>query len=65
MERRGGEINCSYSSDGKTWIPVKQSALSFPQKVGIGVSASNVSPREFVAQFEDFRLESAARKTGE
>jgi len=56
VERRGGEFNCTYSSDGKTWLPVKQLSLSVPAKVNVGISATNAAPRPLSAHFEDFTL---------
>ena len=56
MERHGGEINCTYSSDGKTWLPVRRWAAALPPTVLVGVSASNISPKPFEARFTDFTL---------
>ncbi len=54
MERHGGEINCTYSSDGKTWLPVRRWAAGLPPKVSVGISATNISPKRFEAWFTDF-----------
>ncbi len=56
LERRGGEFTCTYSSDGKTWLPVKKVSLTLPNKLGVGVSATNVAPRPFTPRIEDFTL---------
>lgn len=64
MERKGSDINCSYSADGKTWIPVKNAALGFNNAVGVGVSAGNLAPKSFSARFENFTLDSGGGKTG-
>jgi regulation of enolase protein 1 (concanavalin A-like superfamily) len=64
MERKGSDINCSYSADGKTWIPVKNAALGFNTTVGVGVSAGNLSPKSFSARFDNFTLDAGGGKTG-
>jgi regulation of enolase protein 1 (concanavalin A-like superfamily) len=63
MRRRGGEFSCAYCVDGKTWIDVKSAALAFSTKASVGISASNLSPKEFEARFEDFSVEQAGKKT--
>jgi regulation of enolase protein 1 (concanavalin A-like superfamily) len=62
IERRGSDFACSYNIDGKTWVPLKQSSLRFANKVSVGVSASNLSPKSFSVRFEDFSLEAAGKK---
>jgi regulation of enolase protein 1 (concanavalin A-like superfamily) len=65
MERHGGDINCTYTSDGKTWLVVKKWSVNLPAKVNVGISASNVSPRPFPARFEHFVLNGkSAAKSG-
>jgi regulation of enolase protein 1 (concanavalin A-like superfamily) len=61
MERHGGEINCTYSSDGKTWLPIRRWAAGLPPTVLVGVSASNISPKPFEARFTDFSLKYASK----
>jgi regulation of enolase protein 1 (concanavalin A-like superfamily) len=61
MERHGGEINCTYSSDGKTWLPVRRWAAGLPPTVLVGVSATNISPKPFEARFNDFSLKHAGK----
>jgi regulation of enolase protein 1 (concanavalin A-like superfamily) len=56
MERRGGQIVCNYSPDGKTWIRVKEWSVNYPARVNIGISASNASQKPFDAKFEDFKV---------
>jgi regulation of enolase protein 1 (concanavalin A-like superfamily) len=56
LERRGGEINCTYTSDGKTWLKVKNFVPRLPDKLSVGISASNASVRPFPAHFEAFSL---------
>ena len=61
MERHGGEINCTYSSDRRTWLPVRRWAAGLPPTVLVGVSASNISPKPFEARFTDFSLKHAGK----
>lgn len=57
LERRGSEVAITYSYDGKSWLPVVKSlAVSFPAKVSVGISASNLSPKPLSARFEQFVL---------
>ncbi len=63
--RRKGEITCSYSFDGKTWLDAKKRAsLGFDDKVNIGISATNVSKNAFPAHFEGFVLNRNPGKAG-
>lgn len=64
MERHGVNINCTYTSDGKTWLPIKNSALTFLPKVSVGISASNASARPFPARFEAFKLSNGQDRAG-
>jgi regulation of enolase protein 1 (concanavalin A-like superfamily) len=56
FERRGSEVRCHYSPDGKTWLEVKRQSVSFPARVRVGVSASNASPKLYAARLEDFTI---------
>jgi regulation of enolase protein 1 (concanavalin A-like superfamily) len=56
LERKGGEARCQYSTDGKTWLDVKRQEISMPNVIGVGVSASNASPKPYPARFEAFEL---------
>jgi len=55
MERRGSEVRCSYSPDGRTWLEVRRQPMSAPD-TAVGVSASNASPKPFAARFEGFTI---------
>jgi regulation of enolase protein 1 (concanavalin A-like superfamily) len=63
FDRRGSEIRCSYSPDGKTWLEVKRQMVQFPAEVRVGVSASNASPKTFRAELTDFELTAPEAKT--
>jgi len=56
LERKGRDLVYSYSSDGKTWIKLEQSAVNYAPKLGIGISASNASTRILDARFTNFTL---------
>jgi len=63
MTRKGDDLECAYSPDGKTWIVIKKSSIAlFPDKVQVGIAASNLSPKPFAARFEAFTLERGAGK---
>jgi regulation of enolase protein 1 (concanavalin A-like superfamily) len=63
LERRGNALNCTYSSDGKSWLPVKKFVVPLASRVNVGISASNASPREFRARFEDLSLNRGSGKS--
>jgi regulation of enolase protein 1 (concanavalin A-like superfamily) len=56
VERKGSEVKCLYTPDGRNWLEVKRQNVTFPADVQVGVSASNASPKPFKARFEDFAL---------
>jgi regulation of enolase protein 1 (concanavalin A-like superfamily) len=62
LERRGVEARCQYSTDGKAWLDVKRQEIAMPAVIGVGVSASNASPKPFSAHFEAFELTAADSK---
>ncbi|MDR3633995.1 MAG: DUF1349 domain-containing protein [Isosphaeraceae bacterium] len=63
--RRGDDLECAYSPDGKTWITIKKSGIAlFPDKLRVGIGASNLSPKTFSPRFEDFTLERPGGKNG-
>ncbi len=61
--RIGSEFRCSYSpDDGKTWLEVKRlQAPSMPPTVKVGVTAVNVSEKEYVANLQGFELTANAK----
>jgi regulation of enolase protein 1 (concanavalin A-like superfamily) len=56
FDRRGSEVRCQYTPDGRNWIEVKRQPVPFGPEVQVGVSASNASPKPFAARLEDFQL---------
>lgn len=56
MARKGTLLTCTYSYDGKTWLPAKKWEPGMSARVNVGISASNLSPRSFTARFEDLRI---------
>ncbi|GAC1463826.1 MAG: hypothetical protein NVSMB9_01730 [Isosphaeraceae bacterium] len=63
-ERRGSEVRCSYSPDGRTWLEVKRQNVSFPASVKVGISASNASPNPYPARFTKFDLTKPGARPG-
>ncbi|MEJ7638454.1 MAG: trypsin-like peptidase domain-containing protein [Singulisphaera sp.] len=59
IERRKGALTCFFGPDGKKWIALKPLAIEFPEKLKVGISASNTSKKEFPARFEEFILSKA------
>lgn len=59
IERRKGSLRCFFGPDGKKWIALKPLAIEFPEKLKVGISASNTSKKEFPARFEEFILSKA------
>ena len=55
LERRGGEIIGSHSTDGKAWTHLKPFDIGLPPKVKIGVAAIAVS-KPFAPSFDQFQL---------
>jgi S1-C subfamily serine protease/regulation of enolase protein 1 (concanavalin A-like superfamily) len=62
IERKEGDIQCMFGPDGKKWIAFKRLAVEFPDKVQVGVSASNTSKKPFPARFEEFLLSKAGEE---
>jgi len=60
LERKGDQFDFTYSSDGRTWLPVRKSAINLSPRVEVGISASNISTKTFKARFEEFDLERAS-----
>ena len=56
LGREQGGIKCLFGMDGKRWIALKTLAVTFPDKVDIGLSASNASKETLGARFENFAL---------
>jgi regulation of enolase protein 1 (concanavalin A-like superfamily) len=65
LTRRGDDLECAYSPDGKTWLSVKKSEIAlFPSKVRVGILASNLSPKPFNPRFDAFTLDQSGGKAG-
>ena len=56
MERTGAELRTSISHDGNQWIETSVLAAKFAETVGVGVEAVNSSDKEFVVEFEEFKV---------
>ncbi len=56
LGRESGGIKCLFGMDGRRWIALKTLAVAFPDKVDIGLSASNASKEALSARFENFAL---------
>jgi regulation of enolase protein 1 (concanavalin A-like superfamily) len=56
LERRGEEIRCKYSRDGRDWLEVKRANMPLPAAVQVGVWASNASTNPLRVRFENFSL---------
>ena len=56
IQRRGGDLVCSYSPDGQAWVEVKKAALDFNPRVQVGVLGSNTSKKPLIAGFEEFMI---------
>ncbi len=55
--RRKGRLQCMYSPDGgRHVLPFPSIAFTLPQKVKVGLSASNISAQPFNATFQNFAL---------
>jgi regulation of enolase protein 1 (concanavalin A-like superfamily) len=55
LERRGGKVFGSHSTDGKAWTNLKPFDIDLPQKVKIGVAALAIS-KPFAPSFDQFQL---------
>ena len=54
--RLNGAIQGMFGPDGKRWVLLKKLAVPYPDKVKIGLSASNVSKEALTARFQEFVL---------
>src|SRR5947199_401510 len=57
LERKGNEVTASYSHDGKEWTAVKTLTVDLPAQLQVGVAAVNSSNREFVVEFDQFKVD--------
>jgi hypothetical protein len=58
VERTGEKITTSISHDGKEWTETAVLTTKFPESVRVGVEAINSSDKEFVVEFEEFKIAS-------
>jgi regulation of enolase protein 1 (concanavalin A-like superfamily) len=56
IQRFKGALSLMYGSDGKQWNSHPKLAVVFPDKVQVGLVASNMSKQPLLAQFEDLEL---------
>jgi S1-C subfamily serine protease/regulation of enolase protein 1 (concanavalin A-like superfamily) len=56
LGREKGGIKCLFSPEGRRWIALKTLAVTFPDKVEVGLSACNASKEVLTARFENFSL---------
>ena len=56
LERKGGEYVASYGSDGQNWTELKKFKAEYAPKLGVGLSASSTSRKNFAARFEGFAI---------
>jgi hypothetical protein len=62
--RRKGRVRCLYSPDGGNSVAVfREFELDLPPKVKVGLSATNISAKNFTANFENFTLLNDATKS--
>jgi regulation of enolase protein 1 (concanavalin A-like superfamily) len=54
--RRGDQLESGISHDGVVWIPGKTTAIDFPRKAQVGISAVNTSREPFTVDFQEFNL---------
>jgi S1-C subfamily serine protease/regulation of enolase protein 1 (concanavalin A-like superfamily) len=54
--RRKGRITCLFSYDGRSLLAFRDFSLDYPDKIKIGLTASNLSMKSFTAKFSDFVL---------
>jgi S1-C subfamily serine protease len=54
--RRNGRIKCMFSHDSRSLLAFRDFSLDYPDKIKIGLTASNLSKKPFTAKFSDFVL---------
>jgi regulation of enolase protein 1 (concanavalin A-like superfamily) len=59
IERVRGGINCMFGPNGIVWIALQQLAVRFPDKLKVGLIATNASKEALSARFEGFALHGA------
>jgi S1-C subfamily serine protease/regulation of enolase protein 1 (concanavalin A-like superfamily) len=56
VARVNGALLCMFSTNGRQWVSLKRLAFPFPDKVQVGLTASNASKEPLAARFEEFVL---------
>jgi hypothetical protein len=54
--RQNGRIKCMFSHDSRSLLAFRDFSLDYPDKIKIGLTASNLSKKPFTAKFSDFVL---------
>jgi S1-C subfamily serine protease len=56
MRRIEGAFTFMFGPNGKQWLTHQKLAVTFPNKIQVGLVASNMSKQALTARFEDFEL---------
>jgi regulation of enolase protein 1 (concanavalin A-like superfamily) len=56
LERKGKQIEGSYSLDGQQWTPLGALSVPFPARVHVGVMALNTVAERLTVRFEDLQI---------
>ena len=56
LQRVGGALTFYFGPDGRRWVTHQKLAVAYPDKVQVGLVASNMSKQPLTAQFEEFVL---------
>jgi regulation of enolase protein 1 (concanavalin A-like superfamily) len=58
MERAGARLTTAISHDGQVWIETATLTGNLPESVAVGLEAINSSNKEFLVEFEEFKVAS-------
>nr|WP_303652789.1 trypsin-like peptidase domain-containing protein [Paludisphaera mucosa] len=58
--RVGGGVRCMFGPNGQFWLSSRQLAVRFPEKVRVGLIASNASKEPLIGRFKNFTLDQGA-----
>jgi regulation of enolase protein 1 (concanavalin A-like superfamily) len=56
LERRGGKVHASVSTDGDRWDSLKPVEIELPRRVQVGVAATHNTSTPFEPKFDGFRV---------
>jgi regulation of enolase protein 1 (concanavalin A-like superfamily) len=62
LERKGGRVQGSYSSDGETWKALKPIDVTWAARMKVGVLAINTNSEPFTVKFGEFGLKAKELK---